>query len=972
MVFRIAVLVLLGSLLSGCGGGGGDGGPQGGGPSEFRLSLDRSALTFSTTAGNVPPTQTIVATWTGTPPDPVYVTATVEGTGIAPNIPVVIGQSSATATVSVSAGLAAGTYTGQINFLACRDAACAQRVGGAPLPVSFTINVAAGAGFVSPESLSYQHVSGNSLPMPRRLQVLSDAGAWTAKSNAAWLRTSVSSGQGGGFFDVSLAPDVAVPGTSSATLTVTSSLRGTQVIPVTLNLISPANPTTPPRGDAGSGEFTLSATNVSFATRRFTTPAAQALQVHWLDNAATSLGAAFVASAPDWLSVQVIGQAPDYQLRLQVTDSSKAIGTYSAVLAVGTIDAAGNVLHRRDVNVSLRVFGVITASAPSIAPSFILGSSNSSSAATVRVATDPSTRWSVTSSVPWVTTSVDSGTSSGSVAVIVDSSALDIGTFAGTVTFTNADDPTNTVAIPVSANVTAPTLSVTSGPVVIGGADGLDPGGVNIPVSINTGDNSYPLSATATTANGDAWLIVPTVPVQVRAAPTNIAINADRSLVDAGVHEGNVTLQITVRGRVYSRSIPIVLKEEGHWLQLSSRGAAFSNFPGRSVLSRSIQVASSRGNIDVPWSATSDANWLTVTATGNTGGSVVLTANPAGLQQDTLHLATVTIESSDPEIGNQESIRVAFWAGSTDPQDLTIGGVHRNPVANPVEPWVYVNDGANTIEIYNVYTGALVDTWSTTLVGAGVMTINRDGTLLLVNDEGAHAVIALNARTGGIVRTYSYNQNLDVRSVTHIDVGSRAVLISSLGRVYDVATGAELGPYVLPVGGTTSFAVDPLSRYFVTLDTGRSPASIEKFSIKRTALTEDGIAIAWAAGTSGTGSDGQDSCLSNDGTRLFTVMSAPYNFAMYRPNGTVFQYLGALPASAYPNNAECGWSGIFVGGAQTYSMSNDTWIYRSDDSLLTSFHMSASSRWLVLSGDNVRVIGATAVPSLVFKNIPAP
>lgn len=971
MVFRIAVLVLLGSLLSACGGGGGDGGPEGAGPSGFRLSLDRSALTFDTTAGNAPPTQTIVATWTGTPPDPVYVTATVEGTGIARTIPVVIGQSSATATVSVAAGLAAGTYTGQINFLACRDAACTQRVGGTPLPVSFTINVAAGAVFISPESISYQHVAGNSLPLPRRLQVPGDAGAWTVTSNATWLRTSVSSGQGGGFFEVFLAPDFATPGTQSATLTVTSSLRGTQVIPVTLNLISPVNPATPPHGDAGSGEFTLSETNVSFAARRFTTPAAQLLQVHLLDTAATSLGAAFVASAPDWLSVQVIGQAPDYQLRLQVTTASKPVGTFSAVLAVGTIDAAGNVLHRQDVNVSFRVFDVITASAPSIAPGFILGSSTSSSGATVRVTADASTHWSVTSSVPWVTTSVDSGTGPWSVTVIVDSSALDIGTYAGIVTFTNADDPTNTVAIPVSANVTAPTISVTSGPVVIGGADGLDHSGVNIPVSIDTGDNSYPLSATATTANGDAWLIVPTVPAQVGSAPTNIAVNADRSLVDAGVHEGSVTLQITVRGRVYSRSVPIVLNKEGHWLQLSSRGAAFSSFPGRSVLSRSIQVESSRGSIDVPWSATSDASWLNVTATGNTGGSVVLTANPAGLQQDTVHLATVTIVSSDPEIGNQESIRVAFWAGSTDPQELTISGVHRNPVANPVEPWVYVNDGANTIEIYNVYTGALVDTWSTTLVGAGVMTISRDGTLLLVNDEGAHAIVALNAQTGGIVRTYPYSQSLDVRAVTQIGVGSRAVLISSIGRVYDVATGAELGPYVLPAGGTTSFAVDPLSRYFVTLDTGRSPASIEKFSIKRTALTEDGITIAWAAGTSGAGSNGQDSCLSNDGTRLYTANGAPYTFPMYRPNGTVLQYLGELPASAYPNNAECGWSGIFVGGAQTYSMLDDTWIYRSDDSLLTTFHMSAAARWLVLSGDNIRVIGGTSAPSLVFKNIPA-
>jgi hypothetical protein len=681
-VFRIAVLALFSLLLSGCGGGGGGGGgQQPNGTTDFRVTLDRSAITFQATAGSAPPSQTIVATWTGTPPDPVYINAIVEGAGIAPTIPILITSSSATATVSVAGGLSAGNYAGRINFLVCRDTACNQRVGGSPLPVSFTVNVASGGS-----------------------------------------------------------------------------------------------------GSGGSGD--------------------------------------------------------------------------------------------------------------------------------------------------------------------------------------------------------APTISIPAGPVVIGGTDGLGTGGANIAVSIDTATNGYSWTASAATANGVQWLT--TAPAgQTDSTATNIAIDADRSLVAPGSHQGTVLVQFNVRGRTYSRSVPVVLNKEGHWLQASAHGAAFSSFPARSVLSRSVQITSTRGRTDVPWSATSDASWLTVTPSGTTGGTLVLTADPTGLPQDTTHIANVTIASSDPAIQNQESIRVALWASATDPQDLKISADVLHVVANPVEPWVYTNFGninGNSIRVYNVYTGALVDTWAPALTTPADMEISQDGRLLFVNDTGSHRIVALDARTGSTVQSYAYAENSSSTGIAYMHVGGKPTLITGIGNLYDVASGVRKTGTINAgwYGGMLSFAVDPLHRYLFTQDMGISASTASQFSIKRTALNDDAVVVTFIRTASG-GSNGQDLCVSSDGERVYTANGAPYGFYIF--GASSFQSSGALAGEAYPNNTVCGWNGVFVGGSNSYYSMQDVWIYRADGSLVTALKMgdttytSMEPRSLALSGDNTRVmgyVGGVSVAWLVFKGIPAP
>lgn len=891
-MFRLAVLALFSCVLSACGGGGGGGG--GGGTDQppsgnnFQVTLDRTALTFQATEGGTPPSQTLVATWTGTPPDPVYISATVEGTGIAPTIPTLITSSSATATVSVASGLVAGNYSGRINFLVCRDAACTQRVGGSPLPVSYTLNVA-----------------------PR----------------------------------------------------------------------------------AATSDFTLSTNTVAFSARRSgPAPASYAVQVQLADPQPPGVGLAYVTSAPDWMLASVNGQAP-YTVTLTVMNTNKAIGTHTAVLAVSTLDAADKILKTQNVTITLRIVDEIRAFASPPPPPFVLGSSASSAASSINVVADPMRNWTVASNTPWVTPTVSNGTGNAAVNVQIDAATLDIGTHTGNVTIVNASDPADTVTIPVTATVIAPTISVAAGPVVIGGADGLstDPT-ETFALSINTGTNSFPWSATATTTSGDAWLTLPAASGQVSSAATHITIHGDASLVDPGRYTGTVTVQVNVRGHIYSRSVPVGLNEEGHWLQASAHGASFSSFPGRSVLSRSVQITSTRGRTDVPWSATSNVSWLSVTASGTTGGTLQLTVDPAGLQQDTTHIATVTIASSDPEVLNEETIRVAFLAGATDPQDLYVNGWQPLIVANPVEPWVYTNGSGwnggnyindNTIRIYNVYTGALVNSWTTTFTNIGEMTMSSDGTLLFVSDWGSQTVVALDAQTGATVRSYAYTQYLNPSGLGYIDVGARPTLVVGNGQIFDVTSGTRHSSS-LPEDiyrGRLSFAVDPLNRHLYVQDQGLSASSLYKFSITRTAMHDDGVVLTRLGRTSG-GENGQDVCVSNDGSRVYTANGAPYVFAVF--NASAFQFTRYLPGDAYPHNVACGWNGTFVGGADAYYATTDVWVYRPDGSAVTQLRMadatytSLAERSLVLSGDNSRLIGAVKGPGigpierLVFKSIPAP
>src|SRR6266404_1111361 len=65
-------------------------------------------------------------------------------------------------------------------------------------------------------------------------------------------------------------------------------------------------------------------------------------------------------------------------------------------------------------------------------------------------------------------------------------------------------------------------------------------------------------------------------------------------------------------------------------LVVTAEGIGLSQLPGRSVLSRTVQVLSNLGRSDIAWKASSDSPWLAVIPFGTTGGDLVITADTSG------------------------------------------------------------------------------------------------------------------------------------------------------------------------------------------------------------------------------------------------------------------------------------------------------------------------------------------------------
>ena len=191
---QIAILACA-VLLYGCGGGGGGGGGQNN--NAFTIRLDRTSVSFDYVQNKQTAPAVVTATWTGQPPDPLFIGAVLQGTGLNPVIPITITQTYANIELS-PLQLNEGQYSGQVQLLACTDAACANRVGGTPLTVSYTINVRAPV-FSGPGFIQLSHLRGTPPPAGTSLQINAAAGAWTATATQPWITLSQTSGSGAAF-----------------------------------------------------------------------------------------------------------------------------------------------------------------------------------------------------------------------------------------------------------------------------------------------------------------------------------------------------------------------------------------------------------------------------------------------------------------------------------------------------------------------------------------------------------------------------------------------------------------------------------------------------------------------------------------------------------------------------------------------------------------------------------------------------
>jgi hypothetical protein len=208
------------------------------------------------------------------------------------------------------------------------------------------------------------------------------------------------------------------------------------------------------------------------------------------------------------------------------------------------------------------------------------------------------------------------------------------------------------------------------------------------------------------TLSGGSWLSSTVTAGSVNAAGTTIQVSGDRTELVGGTYLARVQIAATVGSITVTGEVPVTFNVEANRIVVGASGVGFSSSSAGSVLTRTVTVFDSLGRTDVPWQATSDKSWLTVSPSGVTGGALTLTASPSGQPTDSTQSATVTVSSSDTSAENTETIRVGLYVGSAAPTDLSLSVAALTLAASPVEPIAFVANGGTDVTGYNVYIGA--------------------------------------------------------------------------------------------------------------------------------------------------------------------------------------------------------------------------------------------------------------------------
>lgn len=752
-----------------------------------------------------------------------------------------------------------------------------------------------------------------------------------------------------------------------------------------------------PGGNSGNGSFTLSASSASF---RILAMPGQAYPDQTINMTVTNttnvagVGAAFPAAqgVPTWFNVAITGTMPNFQVRL-IPNSFTPPGHYTATLLLGTGDANGAVLANREVPVTMDVIAPVSVANAPFSASVVFGADVSGATFSRDVQANEGT-WTVTADAPWI--AVPAGTQSGSATLspVIDASALGIGTHVGHVRVQNAEFAQGPSIIDVTINVQAPTIVLNRTSVLLGGADGTELGTQQLTASINTGTASHPWSIVLTDADQLGWMTSDIQNGSINGVQNAaVRLGFEPGVVDPGTRTGTARFNITVNGLVFSASVPVTLNFESHRLVPASVGVALSSFPARNRLQRILTVGSSLKRSDVPWTATSNQPWLSVTASGNSGDPLTLTASTAGLAQNQSHIAEVTLASTDETIERDETIRVALWVGGSNPTDLVSAPLMEAEVqgfaVNPVEPLAYSVGFNNRIYVHNVYTGALVNTLQpaglTHAVGLGV---SEDGRLLFVADfeTGNTLVLDGNGQSNAVIATYPSPdppnsapryQFLSTRANGH------SILWTAFGQVYDPETHTRM-PQRNSNGAlfTPSFSgipvVTPDGTRMINID-GALPLAASVFTQRFSMVDGKALHITDIHRTSNSTlqqSLNVGAAINASGTRVFADINAnsggPAAAKPIRVDTGPLVFLPDIPISnvSYPEAIASTWDDRILYGLAFYAdeVENNLLILDGNGGSIGS-SMSGPNNGgrhrgnLAVSGDLFRVVSTHVVPN---------
>lgn len=679
----------------------------------------------------------------------------------------------------------------------------------------------------------------------------------------------------------------------------------------------------------GGGGFSLAATSATFKALRFDPPPADSrIKLTVTGDKVAAVGAAFVnQTPPSWLVVDIEGTAPNFTLVLGVDDTSLTPGHYTSTVTVGTADSKSNVLATREVQIDYDVIDPIIVSATPLANSFVFGSSRTTQDISIAVVA-PGKSWTVTSNQSWLP--VSAGTRQGNVTLTLTLDAAATGqapggTATAQLVFQNTAEPLDRRVVDITAAIVPPRPVVSLATVAIGGSTGLDGISKAVDVSLDTGTNAYPWTLSFDAPQAPAWVVGDVTTGNVSGTQHSaVTLSAGPAIGAAGNYTATANFDVVVKNQTFRTSVPVTMKWHGQRLVPAQDGVAFTSFPSRAQpAARTIKVLGSRGMANVPWTATSDKTWLSVTPSGVTGGDLTLTANPAGLATDTVHVAEVSVASTSSNIERSERIRVGFWIGAADPGNVAVPVTdHSYGIAvNPVAPIAYALFGG-AVHMYNVYSGAETGTITTGMsTGEGSLAVSSNGSTLYVANVSAARVLVFDAMTGSPITSYQSINKFGIPSdsrLVYARTNGYPLLFTPFGDLSSVVFDLEAGvPVDFSISGIRAFtsladvrAVSPDGSRLFSIDDGSTTNTVTENRL--TFGVTGGRTLQINPGsTFFTGGDSgfiRQMCVSASGTRLYTT-----NFVLQEIDVSVVPPHGLRevprPAQTSTNAIDCNWNG---------------------------------------------------------------
>ncbi|MEP4053278.1 MAG: hypothetical protein ABJN22_13630 [Litorimonas sp.] len=579
-----------------------------------------------------------------------------------------------------------------------------------------------------------------------------------------------------------------------------------------------------------------------------------------------------VASLPSWLNIELgslVNNSVDAVFN--ITTSDLPAGTYNFTVRAVTFDSSDRVLDTADVVVTYEIAeGVPISVSPSSVD--VIMHYASDPVEQVMSVTAGNYTWNAFSSEANLDIEEGVGSQDVTLSIIPAMEGLvdENGMFQGAVdVFQNG---TSNHALFFINYTMFPTLESRSDSAFLNAVAGNSNGGE---AGINLRGNGLEWSA----SSNASWLILSATAGTIQTEDDIIdspdgddfGIRVDGSTLTEGRHETIITITANADQTL---EILVTVEVASQKLEPARRGIAMSQTATTATLQSVVDINTNAERI-ANWTASSNAAWLSVTASGTVADNLTLTADPTLLANETLSEAFVTLSSPDSEISETETIRVGFWKSAQSPSDTPtrVGGMFPEDliVTDPVRPLAYVHSGEREINIVNVYSGNIEKTL-TPVAQVFNFAVSDDGAFLYLvrSGEGEGFIDVVDLETQEISTTWTYPvDRLTARDTQDIAFGritNRPHLFISSG----VILNADSGGVETLAAGTFPTGLDVKSDRFCNQGTDVSNFDSEFECFDLVSAGFDGARLTSVSLSEATIPTGQ-SRLTQDGGRVFGI-----------------------------------------------------------------------------------------------------